>query len=129
MNKLFKKICVPLMLVNNNIYTFISGILISLSTGMFTTLCLEKSTFSSTWYLYVSVILYSISGAICIYIATKISSYQNYILANKIVTTKEKHEIVEDFETPKQKTWFMFFALLFLSLVGGTGFLLLNYFK
>lgn len=129
MNKLFKKICIPLMLVNNNIYTFISGILISLSTGMFTTLCLEKSTFSNTWYLYISVILYSISGAICIYIATKISSYQNYILANKIVITKEKHEIVEDFETTKQKTWFMFFTLLFLSLIGGTGFLLLNYFK
>lgn len=129
MNKLFKKVCIPLMLVNNNIYTFISGILISLSTGMFTTLCLEKSTFLSKWYIYIFVILYSISGAICIYIATKISSYQNYILANKIVTTKEKHEIIEDFEIQKQKTWLMLFVLLFFTLIGGTGFLILNYFK
>lgn len=129
MNKLFKKICIPLMLVNNNIYTFISGILISLSTGMFTTLCLEKSMIFCKWHLYISVIFYLISGAICIYIATKTSSYQNYILANKIVMTKEKHEIVEDFETQNYKTWFIVFLLLFVSIVGGTIFLILNYYK
>ena len=33
MNWIYERICIPLMQINNNVYTFLSGILISLSTN------------------------------------------------------------------------------------------------
>lgn len=128
MKKIFLKFCVPLMLINYNIYVFFSGILLSLSTGIFTTLCLEKNSFQTVWHLYLSVILYFVSGALCIYISTKISSYQNYISTNSIIDSDEKKEIIIDFENNKKTEWIIMFVSLLLSLILGSVLLVLNYY-
>lgn len=123
---MFKKFCIPLMLINNNVYTFISGILLSLSTGVFTTLCLEKWGVSENWFLYVSVILYLVCGAICIYISSKITPYQNYISANKIILFEEQKSVLCDFEWKKRKKWISVFLGLIFSFLSGTGLLVCN---
>ena len=66
MKWLFKKICVPLMLINDNVYTFISGIVISLATNIFTTLFMEKDKwhFINSWHMYLSVLLYLFAGGL-----------------------------------------------------------------
>lgn len=71
MNWIYERICIPLMQINNNVYTFLSGILISLSTNIFTTLCFEKFELAKQWHIYLATLLFAASGAICIFLATK----------------------------------------------------------
>lgn len=127
MKKIFKKLCVPLMLVNNNVYTFISGILLSLATGVVTELCLEKTPFLESWHLYTASIVYVISGALFIYVATHITTYQNYIASNKIVDRKAQYGIIEDFEAHRYCLWVCIFLGVIFSLIAGTILLFLNY--
>lgn len=127
MKKVFDHICVSLMLINNNVYTFISGILLSLSTGIITTLCFEKTPFWESWHLYASSIIYAISGALFIYVATRITAYQNYIASKQIVNRKTQREIIVDFEEHRYRFWVCEFLALILSLIFGTIFLFLNY--
>ena len=127
MRKIFNCVCISLMLINNNVYTFISGILLSLSTGMVTTLCFEKTPFAESWHLYVSSIIYTISGALFIYVATRITAYQNYIASKQIIGRKEQHEIIVDFEAHRYRFWIFMFLGLIVSLISGTMLLFLNY--
>lgn len=127
MKKIFNSACISLMLINNNVYTFISGILLSLSTGMVTTLCFEKTSFFESWHLYTSSIIYTISGALLIYIATRITTYQNYIASKQIVDRKTQHEIIVDFEGRRYRFWVCMFSGVILTLVLGTILLFLNY--
>ena len=120
--------CVSLMLINNNVYTFVSGILLSLSTGVITTLCLEKTPIFESWHLYASSIIYIISGALFIYVATQITAYQNYIASKQIVDRKVQHEIIADFESRRYHFWVCMFLGLIVSLISGTVLLFLNYF-
>lgn len=127
MKKVFNYVCVFLMLINNNVYTFISGILLSLSTGMVTTLCFEKTPFLESWHLYASSIIYTISGALFIYVATRITAYQNYIASKQIVDRTAQYEIILDFEAHRYRFWVYIFLGLFLTLIVGTVLLFLNY--
>ena len=127
MKKLFKYICVPLILINNNVYTFISGILLSLSTGMITTLCYEKTDYFDSWHLYCSSFNYIIAGALFIYVASQITSYQNYISSKQIVEKTAQQSIINDFEAHRSSFWVIIFCCLFFTLVSGTVFLFLNY--
>ena len=125
--KLFNKFCLALMLINDNVYTFISGILLSVSTGVVTTLCMEKTPFSQSWHLYVSSILYTVVGAMLIYVTSQVSSYQNYIAAKKIVSQAEKKSIINDFEKYRYRFWVVFYLSLFALTIFGTVLLFLNY--
>ncbi len=127
MKRIFDVLCVPLMLINDNIYTFISGILLSLSTGTITTLCLEKLSFSSSWHLYVSSLLYAIVAAMLIYITSQVSDYQHYIAKQENITRAEKIEIVDEHEEDRYTFWFVFFFSLFALTIAGTALLFLNY--
>ena len=127
MRRIFNHVCISLMLINNNAYTFISGILLSLSTGMVTTLCFEKTPFAESWHLYVSSIIYTISGALFIYVATRITAYQNYIASKQILERKAQHEIIADFESRRYRFWVCMFLGLIVSLISGTVLLFLNY--
>ena len=118
MKKIFEKLCVPLMLINDNVYTFISGILLSLSTGIITTLCMEKTPFNESWHLYASSVIYTIVG---------VSSYQNYITSNKIINKTEKKGIIKDHELHRCIFWVIYFLTLCLLLISGTVLLFLNY--
>ena len=127
MNWIYKKICLPLMLIDNNVYTFLSGILISLSTNIFTTLCFEKLEIVTQWHLYLSVLLYLISGALCIYLATKMTGYQNYIYSKQIISVKEKKSIIKDVTGDDKAMWCISFLICIVTLILGTVFLFINY--
>ena len=127
MKKAFKYICIPLMLINNNVYTFISGIVLSLSTGIITTLCLDKIAFCLSWHLYCSSIAYTIAGALFIYVASQITSYQTYISSKQIVCAEEKKSIINDFEVHRYRFWVVVFFCLSITLFSGTILLFLNY--
>lgn len=116
------------MLINNNVYTFMSGIVLSLSTGIITTLCLEKESFAISWHLYTSSILFTISGALFIYVASQITSYQVYISSKQIVIAEEKKSIVNDFEAHRYIFWLIIFLCLATTLLLGTVLLFVNYF-
>ncbi len=127
MKKIFEKFCAPLMLINNNVYTFLSGVIISLSINVFSTLCIEKISIFNGWHLYASFALYLVSGALFIYIATKISSYQNYIISKQIIASNEKVKIIMDFEVKNAVKWFFTFISLIITTLGGCALLLVNY--
>lgn len=129
MKKLFEKFCIPLMLINNNVYTFISGILLSLSTGIITTFCLEKTPFSESWHMYASSVIYTALSAMLIYIASQVTSYQNYFLANRttILESCDKKEVIKDHESHRSTFWVVFFLISHILLIAGTVLLFLNY--
>ncbi len=127
MKKIFDKLCIPLMLINDNVYTFISGILLSLSTGIITTFCLEKTPFAESWHLYASSVIYTIVGAMLIYITSQVSSYQNYISSKKIINPTDKKSIIKDHELHRCNFWVIFFFTLCLLLILGMVLLFLNY--
>ena len=127
MNKIFSVICAPLMLINSNVYTFISGIVLSLSTGIITTLCMEKWSFVTSWNLYASSIVYTILGAMLIYVATRVSTYQDYIKDKDIVSYDERKSVLSDHEGYHCVFWVLFFTVMLLSLISGTALLLLKY--
>lgn len=128
MKWLFKKICVPLMLINDNVYTFISGIVISLATNIFTTLFMEKDKwhFINSWHMYLSVLLYLFAGGVCIFIAAKIGAYQDYMKKNDYADTKKKRELLEG-QNDKSLRWVITFLLFFLTIILGSIFFALNY--
>ena len=127
MKWIYEHICIPLMQINNNVYTFISGILISLSTNIFTTLCFEKFDFFEQWHIYLSTILFAISGAVCIYIATKMTGFQNYIISKQIIDPVERKEIIKDVTMKQRKLWLISFFVLISTAILATVLLIINY--
>lgn len=127
MKRVFINFCVPLMLINNNVYTFLSGVIVSLAINVFSTLCIEKITINIGWHLYIAFAFFLVSGALFIYVATKIASYQNYIISKQIIDANEKKGIVMDFEIKNATKWFVTFISLIITTVGGCVLLLVNY--
>ena len=125
--KLFDRFCLSMMLINDNVYTFISGILLSVSTGVVTTLCMEKTPLGESWHLYLSSLIYTVVGGMLIYITSQVSSYQSYIASKKIVNQLEKKEIIKDFEMHRWKFWVVYFLSMIALMIVGTVLLFLNY--
>ena len=126
MNWIYERICIPLMQINNNVYTFLSGILISLSTNIFTTLCFEKFELAKQWHIYLATLLFAASGAICIFLATKMTPYQNYIISKQIIDLSERRNVIRDTTSEKKRTWVFYFVLVVTTLAG-TVLLVVNY--
>lgn len=128
MKILYKKFFIPLMLIDNNVYTFLSGILISLSTNLFTTLCFEKFVFKTQWHVYLATIMFGIAGALCIWLAAKMTGYQNYLKGKESMSSVEKKkELVEDVTGNDKKSWILLYLGFFISLILGIASLLINY--
>ena len=115
------------MLINSEVYTFISGIQISLSTNVFTTLCFEKFVLSTQWHLYLSTIMYAVAGALCIYLAYKMSGFQNYIKGKQILDPNERKAIVKDVTSAEYKRFSISYISLIISVLLGTVLLIINY--
>jgi len=119
MEKIYHNVCIPLMQINSNVYAFISGILISLSTNIFTSLCFEKFSLSSQWHQYISSIFFLCSGAMCMVISSKIVNFQTYISSKQIIEANAKREVICDATESKKTSWiFYYFSFLFF-LLGG----------
>ena len=127
MKWLYDHICMPLMQINNNVYTFFSGILISLSTNIFTTLCFEKFDFIKQWHVYCATVLFAISGAMSIYIATKMTGFQNYIISKQIIDPVEKKEIIKDVTMKQRGIWLAAFLILLSTTIVAVALLIINY--
>lgn len=124
---MYKKIWVPLMLINNNVYTFISGIFVSLSINIFTSLCLEKSSLCVRWYMYLATIFFLAASALCMYLAAKLSGFQNYIIEKHIMDYENKKSIVLDATKDKQIKWIMIYFSTVLIFMAGVVLLVFNF--
>jgi hypothetical protein len=116
---MYRKVCIPLMQVNSNIYAFLSGILVSLSTNIFTTLCFEPINLLCQWRRYLSTLLLVAAGALCMYISVKVVDFQNYIATKHITDPNEKLEIIEDATEKRKKMWVVCYSLFIILLVAG----------
>lgn len=128
MKRIYTNCCIPMMLINNNIYAFISGILISLSTNIFTSLCFESFDWKQQWCLYLSTIVFMIASAACLYISYKISRFQNYLDVKRIEEKDERHGIVSDVTENDYKSWCIIYMVLILLLIIGAALLIINTF-
>ena len=126
MKRVFKMICVPLIQVNNNIYTFVGGILVSLATNIFATLCFQEFDWQNQWYQYFAAIMFATASAVCLYLATKMSGVQNYINSKK-KHPGERRRIIIDVTESEYRKWLIAFFLLFLSIVIGIILLSFNF--
>lgn len=124
---IYKKICVSLMLINNNVYTFLSGILISFSVNIFTSLCFEKSGFCKSWFMYLASLVYLLVSAICMYLAAKLSKFQNYIIGKHITDYEDKKSIVLDATKKNYKKWVAIYSITALMFVIGIVLLVFNF--
>lgn len=126
MKRVFKMICVPLIQVNNNIYTFVGGILVSLATNIFATLCFQEFDWQNQWYQYFAAIMFATASAVCLYLATKMSGVQNYINSKKKHPSERRRIIIDVTESEYWK-WLIAFFLLFISIVIGIILLSFNF--
>jgi|GEM_PF-4313247 len=123
---MYRRIFIPLININSNIYAFMSGILISLSTGIFVTLTFEPLDLLIQWHLFSAVILKTISGALCMMISAKISRYQSHNNKMNYDKAKSYNSLMDLTETEKKK-WITYYIFLFLSFIFGNAMLALNW--
>lgn len=122
MKKFFLKLYLPWLQIDNNVYSFMSGIFVSLATNIFTTLCFEEYIWSEQWHYYMSTIMFLIASAICLFIATKLNGIQGFI--NNLQTKPEdRKELLIEAVNSKHIQWFFAYFLLVISVVLGTIFL------
>lgn len=137
MKKFFSRICIllkkllsraylPWLQIDNNVYSFMSGIFVSLATNIFTTLCFEKYDWIEQWHYYLSTIMFLIASALCLYLATKLNSVQSYI-NNRRIQAEDKKKCLLDVANENQVHWFMAFSGLFASVILGVLFLAYSY--
>lgn len=124
---MYRKILVPFMLVNNSVYTFISGILVSLSVNIFTSLCFEKSSFCSSWYMYVASLAFLFSSASCMFVSAKLTRFQNYIIEKRITDFEMKKNIVLDATKGSRVNWTITYICTVLFFSSGIIFLVFNF--
>lgn len=124
---MYKRVFVPLMLINNNVYTFVSGILISLSINIFTNLCFAKSSLYTNWFLYLATIVFLLASALCMYIAAKISGFQSYIAVKRYTEYKDKETIVLDATKSKEKKWIRTYLFTVFMVISGVVLLVFNF--
>lgn len=127
MNGIYERICIPLMQINNNVYTFLSGILISLSTNIFTTLCFKEFDLAKQWHMYLATLLFATSGATCIFLATKMTPYQNYLFSKQIIDLSARRDVIKDATSGKKWTWVFSFLVLIITSLAGVALLVVNY--
>lgn len=106
---MYDKILVSLMLISNTIYTFISGIFISLSINILTSLCFDKNEICNKNYIFVAAVLFMLISVFFMFIAYKISRFQEYIIDKHIIEYKEKESIVLDAIEGKRLKWIMLY--------------------
>ena len=119
MKTIFDYICYPLLHINNNVYTFLSGIAISVSTNIFSTIVTDTIGFCSQWNLYVSVLSFLISGALLLYMAAKMMRFQNLAFSQN----GWKESIIKDATNSDYKKWILRFSLVILFTILGIVFL------
>ena len=123
---MYRKVFIPLMNINSHVYAFLSGILISLSTGIFVALCFEPLNLSEQWHLFLATILITISGGICMMVSAKVSGFQAYNTKHSHDKDKCYRTILDVTKTEKKK-WISYYIFLTLTFIAGNMMLALNW--
>ncbi len=119
MKSIYEKICIPLIKVNSNVYVFFSGILMSLSINIFTTLCFDEINFYNQWLKYFMAFSILISSALCMIISLRVVNIQNYFLTKQIIDDDEKTDIIKDLTKNKVGVWVSHYSFLSICLFLG----------
>lgn len=120
MKFIYNKICLYLLHINNNVYTFLSGIAISLATNIFTTISIDEYEFIVQWNLYLSTICFALISALLLYLATEISGFQNFAFNSTDNFSKEQQRaIIREATENSYRKWTSLFILLLLLLILG----------
>jgi hypothetical protein len=115
------------MQINSNIYAFLSGILVSLSTNIFAALCFKPLNLVYQWHHYLSTLLLVASGALCMYISVKVSVFQKFIANKQIAEQTEIREIIEDTTEEHKRMWVICYSLFICLMIVGFALLGLNW--
>lgn len=120
MKKVFSAICLPLLCVNNNIYTFISGIAISLSTNLFSTICIDGIHYCEQWNLYLASIAFATMSALLLFISAKLSGVQEFLrTSGKDYDHNLQKSIIEEATSGEYIKWVLSYFFLFSLSVAG----------
>ncbi len=127
MKLIYEFICLPLLHINSNVYSFFSGIVVSVATNIFTSISLDNYTFVCQWTLYISSISFLVCSGLLLYIATKIAGFQEYANdpRNKF-NDKMKDKIIYEATKKNYKKWVNKYFLFAISLLIGIIFLLIG---
>lgn len=124
---MYQKIFIPLMMINNNVYTFVSGIFISLSTNIFTSLCFEKNDFYDKWFMYIATAVFLLASVLCMYLAAKLSRFQNYIIDKHITNYTGKVNIILEATKKEKNKWVIIYICFVILVIIGIGLIALNF--
>lgn len=101
-----------------------SGIAISLSTNIFTTICIDDISNYSQWNLFVSTIAFAIASATLLYMVAKMSGFQGFLdNTTENFDTNWKDTIILDATKEDDRKWVIRFFALFIFLIIGIVFL------
>lgn len=125
--KMYRKICVPLMMINNNVYSFISGIFVSLSINIFTSLCVERYGFNDKWFMYLAALVFLLTSILCMYLTAKLSRFQSYIIDKHIVDYEGKVGIILEATQTNKGKWILIYFCFSLLIIIGSGLLTFNF--
>ena len=133
------KVFLPFMRIHNSVYVFMSGILISLSTNLLTSLCFEPIDGKGYWCIYITIISSAISSAMFIVVATKLTTIQDGIkdtlsifknddikAGDPLQTNRKKILLIELTENHAGK-WIMMFLTLAVSTIASIVFTILKF--
>lgn len=124
---MYRKICVPLMMVNNNVYSFISGIFVSLSINIFTSLCVERYYFNDKWFMYLAALVFLLTSILCMYLAANLSRFQSYIIDKRIVDYDGKVGIIVEATQTNKSKWILVYSCSAFLIFTGSGLLAFNF--
>lgn len=127
------------MSIHNNVYVFLSGIFISLSTNLLTSLCFEPKDETGYWCIYLTIVFSAISGAVFIIVATELTPLQERIketlavFKNDDIKTgdpmqiKRKKVLLIELTENRVKYWTVIYTILFLSTLFSIAFTILKF--
>ena len=104
---MYRKICVPLMMIDNNVYSFISGIFVSLSINIFTSLCIERYGLNDKWFMYLAALVFLLTSILCMCFAARLSRFQSYIIDKRIVDYEGKIDIILEATQNNKNKWIL----------------------
>ena len=124
---MYRKICVPLMMIDNNVYSFISGIFVSLSINIFTSLCIERYGLNDKWFMYLAALVFLLTSILCMCFAARLSRFQSYIIDKRIVDYEGKIDIILEATQNNKNKWILIFSCFALLIIIGIGLLAFNF--
>ena len=128
MKIIYELICLPLLHINSNVYTFFSGIAVSVTTNIFTTICIDDFPFSSQWNLYVATFSFTILSGLLLFIATKISGFQEFANnPSNEFNNQMKERIIHEATEWEYKKWVRRYFLVAISLAVGIVFFAIDF--